>query len=55
MYDEIDGTCPSCGLKNVWFCSDRNCPKGKDQKAVRDRWLDRQNNPPEEKKPDVAT
>lgn len=47
-YVEIDKACPACGMKGIWFCSSRDCPKGSTQKEARDAWLVASTNPPEE-------
>jgi hypothetical protein len=48
MYQEIEKPCPSCGMRNVWICSVRDCPMREGQKTTRDRWQEARNNPPEE-------
>ena len=40
LYEKIEDACSRCGQRNVWICSDRECPKSGDQKAMRDRWTE---------------
>lgn len=48
MYAEIDRECPACGLKNVWMCTWKDCPKTKSQKDTRDAWVNASTSPPED-------
>ena len=42
---ELDKPCDRCGMRGIWICSDRQCPRSGHQKEARDKWQELGRNP----------